>query len=326
MEWRTSGRPILALAAILIPATFAGCEMDDARDDGPPDLPGPIAQAIDAPGPFPIQLLPPAGELTDGIAVEPLGSFVVTAALDADPIESVLSMHYWNEEEERWGEPRQLHFSEAGFGDSSPALAPDGSYLLFASARPGDNPAAGDVNIWIAQREGESDGEIQWTDPWLVPAVFSPAWDGAPSLAGDGSLYFSSMREGPTEGLNLHVAPFEDGMWMAPQKLPEPVNSSVDDSDPYISPDQSFMVFASNREGLWNLYLVHAEGEGWGEPQLLDAASDESANDRAPYMTAAGSHLFWVRDGEVMAAPAEAVGIEARDTESEVARAGAGEG
>jgi hypothetical protein len=83
-------------------------------------------------------------------------------------------------------------------------------------------------------------------------------------------------------GSHLFVAPFEGGMWATPEPLPEPLNSPHDEGDPFIAPDRSFLLFASNREGNWNLYVSYREGEAWGEVQKLGDEVNTRADERAP--------------------------------------------
>ena len=318
MDRNRSGGTSKWAAALVFPLLVLGCDAADPEVERPPDLPTPALEALGSPGAVDLQLIPRTHDL-NGIAMAHLGDFVVTAEMETDEVSSQLMFLPWSEEEGRWAQPRELPFSAPGTGDGAPALAPDASYLLFHSGRPTTQPAAATYNIWVAQREDGPDGEVGWTDPWLLPGVFSPAWDGTPALAGDGSLFFASEREGP---MNLYVAPFETGTWMAPQKLPEPVNSSVDDADPFIAPDQSFIVYASNRDGLFDLYVVFADGEGWGEPvRLNENVNSPDAHDRSPYLSSGGSTLFWIRDGELMAAPADETGLRDAQQESEMAGA-----
>ena len=98
-----------------------------------------------------------------------------------------------------WSAPRAAPFS-GSWRDIEPAMAPDGSYLVFISNRPvqaggealtgfwagAPRPGAGG-NIWRVNREGEG-----WGRPVRLPdivnshsAIYSPA------LARDGSIYFN---------------------------------------------------------------------------------------------------------------------------------------
>lgn len=98
-----------------------------------------------------------------------------------------------------WSRPQVAPFS-GEWRDIEPAMAPDGSYLVFISNRPataGGEPLTGYFggrsqagkggNIWRVDRRGDG-----WGEPVRLPdiinsnsAIYSPA------IAGDGSIYFN---------------------------------------------------------------------------------------------------------------------------------------
>lgn len=300
----TSPATILALLAV----PLLGCDVDPAaRTAG--DLPARAASVLANPGPVPPELLPLEAAV-ERVAVGFGGLEAVSGVRTEDGTGFELRYHEWDEGAGAWSSGRPLPFADPEAADRAPALSPDGSYLLFASDRDSGNPNAFDFNLWVAQREEGPEGEpAGWSDPWLVPAVHSPAWDGSPSIAGDGSLYFSSLREGPARGRSLYMASFEDGMWTAPARIPDPVSSAAEDADPYVAPDQSFLLFASNREGSWNVYAAYREGEGWGEVQRLGDQVNTDGDERAPYLSSAGETLFFVREGDLHSIPAARAGV-----------------
>jgi hypothetical protein len=117
----------------------------------------------------------------------------------------------------RWSAPTVLAFS-GQYNDADPALAPDGNTLYFASTRP---LAAGapekDWDVWAVDRAAGG-----WGTPRRLDApVNSPAMELYPSIAGDGTLYFSSsravgtkaggiFRAAPAAPLYPHAAVFDE--------------------------------------------------------------------------------------------------------------------
>lgn len=319
-RWNTTLRlnsawnPVLGLAAAVL---LAACEAPEAQpgDMAPGDLPEAVAaQAPSTPAPFVPGIVPMDGEVQAAVPA-PEGRVVYMAAAVGESGMTRIMEAHWDEETASYGEPTPLHFSDGEYLEQSPALAPDGSYLLFASAR----PATGDIfdfNIWVAQWEEipDEEGELQgaWGDPWPLPGVNSPAWDGAPSLATNGNLYFASEREGPTAGPTLFVSQLDQGMWGVPEPLPEPLNAGAADTDPWIAPDESLLLFSSNRDGVFDLYVAfRSEVGGWLEAAPLGDAVNTDGNERAPAMSQSGDYLFFQRDGEgVLWLPVEEAGIE----------------
>ena len=203
-----------------------------------------------------------------------------------------------------WSTPQLVSFSHRWM-DIEPAMAPDGSYLIFASNRPADmdgnaldghfegkpQPMRG-ANLWRVDRIGD-----HWGTPVRLPNIINAGSSiYAPSVATDGSVYF--MKPDPqTDHFRLYVSHFAHGGFAAPQPLPFG-DGTTSDADPAISPDQSFLVFTSDRKpapsGRDDLFLVHATSTGWGAPVHLGPSGYDSRLDPGlanVYFTAADHHL-----------------------------------
>lgn len=179
----------------------------------------------------------------------------------------------------RWSAPVIAPFS-GRWRDLEPALASDGSYMIFASSRPfadGDKAIDGSWsgkehpgkggNLWRVDRDGSG-----WSRPVRMPevvnrsnAVFSP------SIAADGTLYFMEAS-GKGSHFHLFYSVLQDGRYQPPQPFPF-ATDAYSDVDPAIAPDQSFLVFSSNRPptpaGQVDLFIVSREKASWGRPAHL---------------------------------------------------------
>jgi len=144
-----------------------------------------------------------------------------------------------------WSEPKVASFS-GEWSDSSPALSPDGSYLVFVSVRPlaadspqakqGSSPMAS--HIWRVNRVGSG-----WSTPAELPeSVNFFQWVFRPSVAADGSIYFTAAEKG--KELSLFRSQYQNGAYRNAEALSFS-DGSVKDVDPEIAPDQSFLVFTS---------------------------------------------------------------------------------
>ncbi|RUL77573.1 TolB family protein [Dyella choica] len=180
----------------------------------------------------------------------------------------------------RWSQPQVAPFS-GQWRDIEPAMAPDGSYLVFVSNRPvkaGDAPLTGFFggrsqpgaggNIWRVDRKGDG-----WGEPVRLPdsinsnsAIYSPA------VAGDGSIYFN-QPDPLTRKSHVYRAQAKRNGFETPVAL-----SISDGSHPgydvAVAPDESFLVFSANRvpaEKDQSLLFVAFRRNGkWTEPQALD--------------------------------------------------------
>jgi len=129
-----------------------------------------------------------------------------------------------------WSPPEILPFS-GQWPDQQPTMAPDGSFLVFVSGRPvtkdDQKPPSG--NLWRVDRHGSS-----WSEPVHLPATVNrnaSTW--APSIAGDGSVYFIE-RENPKAPLRLWRAQARQGGYDAPVAVSFG-DSTTQDVDPAVS-------------------------------------------------------------------------------------------
>jgi dipeptidyl aminopeptidase/acylaminoacyl peptidase len=142
----------------------------------------------------------------------------------------------------RWSTPEIAPFSGV-YRDSSPALSPDGSRLFFFSYRPRerDGRPREDADLWVTDADGRGWGEARN----LGSPVNTDRNEGSPSVAADGTLYFSSDREGGRGGFDIyHVRPAGSG-FAEPENLREAINTEATETHPAIAPDQSFLIFTA---------------------------------------------------------------------------------
>lgn len=185
-----------------------------------------------------------------------------------------------------WSTARPAPFS-GPWMDMEPAMAPDGSYLIFASNRPtvgggvvldgyyDDKPQTQrGGNLWRVSRRGKG-----WGTPVRLPEVVnSSASVYAPAVAADGSVYF--MKADPkTSHFRLFVSHvIENRLQPATPLLFS--DGVTDDYDPAVAPDQSFIVFTSDRppssSTASNLFIAFAKPGGWSKPVGLGVAGTEA--------------------------------------------------
>lgn len=177
-----------------------------------------------------------------------------------------------------WSEPRIADFS-GEWSDMEPAMAPDGSYMVYVSNRParaGDKPGDGFYNgkawpgkasaLWRVRRTGKG-----WSAPERLPEQINRSTSiYAPAVAADGSLYFMQPNA-KTGNFQLFRSQMRDGRFEEPQPLPFS-GGEQNDVDPAVAPDESFLVFGSRREPAsksMDLFVVFRGDAGWGKPQWL---------------------------------------------------------
>jgi len=145
--------------------------------------------------------------------------------------------------------------------------APEGEQVYFAwRGSIGEKTSSTDVNIWRVRMASEG-----WTEPnKLPPPVNSMDMDTYPKVTADGTLYFFSNREGGFGGHDIYRSPSTKGKHMTVENLGKPINTENDELDPFIAPDESYLIFCSKTlEGFggFDLYVSFHKSNGtWTDP------------------------------------------------------------
>jgi Tol biopolymer transport system component len=207
----------------------------------------------------------------------------------------------------RWSEPEVAPFS-GRYSDADPFVTPDGSHLYFISTRPLD-PAKGDapkdLDIWVVERTPAG-----WGTPRNLGApVNSKGAEWFPTVAANGTIYFGSDREGGRGRTDLYRARLVDGKYSEAENLGDPVNTQFNEFEPYIAPDESFLIFmgggrAEGRGG-FDLYVSYNREGRWTKPENLGDKINSPANEYSPSISPDGKYFFWTSTRGFGAAPLE---------------------
>ncbi len=208
----------------------------------------------------------------------------------------------------RWETPESLPFSSR-YLDYPPKFDVSGRHMLFASSRPLPDGTRGAIRIWEIERTNTG-----WGAPRPLPPpinVPGSSWNGDPSLTSDGTLYFSSDREGKS-GLHIYRSRFVDGRYTEPEKLGPEINSDFNDYQPYVSPDEKILLFTSvgsevppyshRPEELTgggrpyprgDLYVSYNQSGKWSTARHLEHNINTEAEEEFPFLTPNGRYLFF---------------------------------
>ncbi len=192
-----------------------------------------------------------------------------------------------------WSAPEVAPFS-GHWTDMEPAMAPDGSYLVFVSSRPvapGAGPLDGMINGVAQPGKGANLWRVDrtksgWSEPVRLPAVINSGPSiYAPSVAANGDLYF--MRpDGEKQRFRLFKAKRRPDGYETPAALSFSDGSNTD-VDPAVAPDQSFIVFGSGRHAKKDidLFIAFRVGDGWSEPLYLGDQINSPTSDAEPRLS-----------------------------------------
>jgi len=154
-----------------------------------------------------------------------------------------------------WQAPRTVQL-----GATNPFIAPDGKRIYFTAKRTlPEGKESGDNDIFYIERT-----ETGWSDRIsLGPNVNSEGDELQPAVTRDGTVYFCNDAD-------IYRARLVDGRYAAKKKLPVPINSETTQGEPYIAPDESFLLFRSlGRGGMGepNYYFSSRNADdSWTEP------------------------------------------------------------
>ncbi len=189
-----------------------------------------------------------------------------------------------------WSTPEVADFS-GRYPDFDPIVSPDGSQLFFISKRPRT-----DFDIWVVDRAGDG-----WGEPRNLGAPVNGDGDELyPSVASDGTLYFSSCGRKDSRGrCDLYRARFRDGRYLQPENLGEPVNTPASETDAYVAPDQSYLIFAAygrpDAAGDGDLYVSHFRDGAWTAPRPLGPQINTAAREYCPIVSPDGHFFYFTR-------------------------------
>jgi hypothetical protein len=192
----------------------------------------------------------------------------------------------------RWQAPRVAPFS-GRYDDVDPMFSPDGTRLYFASYRPrepGATAPAADADIWYVERRGDAVGEPVHVDA----PVSTPRDDFYPSLTRDGALYYSVWDGEHRTGDVFRARPL--GGSYRVENVGAPINSESTEYDPFVAPDESYVIFVSSRpggRGDGDLYVSFRDGERWSDAINLGDAINTPAREYCPVMSPDGRYFFF---------------------------------
>jgi len=193
-----------------------------------------------------------------------------------------------------WSKPQLAPFS-AGRHDWDFTLAPDGKTIFVASGRPhtkGGSPER-DHSIWVSERTKSG-----WTEPKLLPfPVNAGQHDSYPSVTEDGTLYFFSRRSGGLGEGDIYKSKRINGKYTKVQNLGPPINSEFHEVDSFIAPDESYIIFCSDRPGGFgreDIYISFRRDDGsWTEPVNLGDKVNTPYDEYIPAVTPDSKYFFF---------------------------------
>ena len=184
--------------------------------------------------------------------------------------------------------------------EAAQSITADGSQMYFTVCNRSDG--LGSCDIYFSERVNGL-----WTRPRnLGPPVNTAAWESQPSISADGkTLYFVSNRNGGKGGMDIWMSKRNDtGNWSRPINL-EDINTSGNESSPFIHFDNRTLYFASDGwtgMGGFDLFVTRKDSaDRWLMPQNLGYPINTGYNEEGMIVNARGNIAYYssTRDEDI---------------------------
>lgn len=205
---------------------------------------------------------------------------------------------YMQQKDGVWTKPSKFVYG-AKFKDGNPFFSSDWSKIIFHSGRRGDRKD-GSMNIdfwYIDKTVGK------WNKAKMI--AFPPnddQWQLYGCQAASGNFYYTSKTVEKSRNFLLYFSKFNGKTWEKGEPMAEMFNKSTVNWTPYVSPDESYIIFSSDRAGTGesydecDLYISFKDSNGkWKEPVNMGDKINTDKIERFPWVSPDEKYLFFVR-------------------------------
>jgi outer membrane protein OmpA-like peptidoglycan-associated protein/tetratricopeptide (TPR) repeat protein len=184
----------------------------------------------------------------------------------------------------------------SNLNEGAQSISLDGQWLVFTGCNFPDSYGSCDLYISYNTPEG-------WTEPQnLGNKINTEFWESAPSLSPDRrDLYFASRRPDGFGGSDIWVCHrLPNGRWSEPENLGPEINTSGDESCPFIHADNQSLYFTSNGlpgYGGDDLFVARKGPKGsFSLPKNLGYPINTIENEGSLVITADGTTAYYASD------------------------------
>ncbi|GAA4302549.1 OmpA family protein [Compostibacter hankyongensis] len=182
------------------------------------------------------------------------------------------------------------------FNEGAQTISQDGRLLLYTLCNTPGGYGSCDIFYTVRTATG-------WTTPRNIGApVNTEYWDTQPCLSPDNrDLYFVSNRPGGYGGSDIYVSHLRPGgTWSKPENLGPGINTSGNESSPFIHADNQTLFFASGElpgMGDMDLFFARKNPDGsWGKPENLGYPINTIDHEGSLFVAADGKTAYLASD------------------------------
>lgn len=191
-----------------------------------------------------------------------------------------------------WTPPIPSPLFDTTYSNADPFFSQDGD-LYFISNRPkGPTDTTDDYDIYRLPKNGPGKSE-------RLDKINSDSTEYYVSLSNNGNIYFASYRDG---NLDLYMSRKTAGHYEEPVNLGPTVNSTADEHDPLIAPDENWLVFTSGRSGGLgeaDLYITFKKNGQWQLPRNMGERINTKTYEYCPNISPDGKYFFFSSESDI---------------------------
>ncbi len=141
---------------------------------------------------------------------------------------------------------------------------------------------------------------------WSQPQSFggtinSPAFEGMACLSPDNrELFFVSNRPGGIGGMDIWVSKFDNGLWQLPRNLGPEINTSGDETAPFIHPDNYTLYFSSTGHdgfGGADFFMAKRKNDSlWSQVTNMGEPLNSTADENSLCVNFSGTKIYFSSD------------------------------
>jgi hypothetical protein len=189
----------------------------------------------------------------------------------------------------KWSAKSLATFSSISGGAAEICIYKQDSCVIFASRNGITSDGWIKTDFWFAKRKGSD-----WDSPKKLNALIDNMevqWH--PSISDSGRIFFGSR------GVVYEAVQINDTTYTEPIKLNDNnINlSGTANADPFIAPDESYLIFSSNRPGGYganDLYITFKKADNtWTNPKNLGNKINSTLFEVSPHTTPDGKYLIF---------------------------------
>jgi len=187
-----------------------------------------------------------------------------------------------------WTSPLAIDLCEH-YSNSNICFSRDGNRIYFSSRRPiVSGEELKDTDIWYVDRVKNN-----WSEPIAIgPIINTENSEALGTVLKNGTIYYSDYYD-------IYRSEMINGKYQQSEKLNSTINTDAIEASPFVSPDESYMIFESHRPGGFggaDIYISFKDSEGFRtEPINLGETVNSGGHERSPYISPDGKYLFFWR-------------------------------